>query len=247
MVDLSQLSQEDIDAWYASQKRGNKMEDKSIPTETEEVEAGNAFKVSKTQRKEPRIMTPDQVRKEAPVKNRVVMQEVVPEVAAAVNVPTVSVSSSQYEEEEGQGSRWPEHQSISLKREPHESTWQEGLYDVTIERTWQDIAPDQFHKDPSTGDPLTAVFLHVGFITEDGQRIQKRMSMCPSGHEKCFKTKMLISLFGDPAPDDINTDDLVGMKLQVFIENIKNRKGDIWPTVTKTVKSTKQFQTAGAS
>ena len=222
---IEELTEDDIKEWKAAKA---KAEAEPIPTEEEEQEAAG-FKRTVM----PKMMTPDQVRKGAPV-------------SAVQKAPATVVPTSQYEDdEEGQGSRWPDHQSISLKRQPHESTWEEGIYEVTIERTWQDTAPDMFHTDPQTGEALTAVFLHVGFITEDGQRIQKRMSMCPSGHEKCFKTKMLISIFGDPAPEDISTDDLVGKKLQVFIENIKNRKGDIWPTVTKTVRSTKQFQTAG--
>jgi tRNA G10 N-methylase Trm11 len=222
MVNVKELTQADIDAWNAEKK------EKKEPTEEEEQAAAGFKKTI-----QPRVMTPEQARKENP-------QRVYRTSEQAKEDEEVM---EQAEDSTDVLNKWPEHQNISLKREPHKSFWEEGVYEAEIERTWQAMGVDTFHKDPQTGEPMQAVFLHIGFITPDGLRIQKRMTM--SRHERSNLTALLSALYGDPAPDDIDSDALVGMRLKIVVKNITNSKGDEWPTITEYIKSTKQFKQAG--
>ena len=196
-----------------------------IPTE-EEIEAESpGFKVKKG----PRIMTPEEARDESPVQSY----------KTAVPKP-IQPRTHIEQDEEG----FPEHQSFSLKPTPRKSVWQEGTYEVKIDRAWQAIEPDNFHTDPSSGEPLSACFMHILFVTPEGAALEARTSM--SRHKKSVLTSLLTAIFGDQPPIDLQSDDLVGRHVQILVKNkVSATSGNEYPTVKEYLRSTQQFTTAG--
>ena len=237
-----ELTQENVDAFNASK----------IPTEEEEEEAGKAFKVKKAG---PRMMSPEEVQAEGPQK-ATWNQKTVPGVQAGAIPPTVTVVQGQKPMPkpiqppvpaathlEPDSEEYPDHQSFQLRPEPKTSAWQEGPYEAVIEKAWQLIEDDNFHKDPATGEPMKAVFMHVlynvGGVTQEG-----RTSM--SRHERSKLTELLTAIFGATPPIDPVSDDLVGRHVQIVIKNkVSKVTGNEYASVDGYLRSTQQFQPAG--
>lgn len=235
-----EMTQEDVDAFNASQ----------IPSKEEEEDVGKAFKVTKAQ---PRMMSPEEVRQEAPQKATFV-QGPAPNVGVGVNMPTVTVVQGQKPMPkpiqppaathlEPDSEEYPDHQSFQLRPEPKTSAWQEGPYEAVIEKAWQLIEDDNFHKDPATGEPMKAVLMHVlynvGGVTQEG-----RTSM--SRHERSKLTELLTAIFGATPPIDLVSDDLVGRHVQIVIKNkVSKVTGNEYASVDGYLRSTQQFQPAG--
>lgn len=183
----------------------------------EEIEAFYAEQEKKTASRkpvEPRSMTPDQVRAEAGVQ--------------------------QMKNDDAVG-QWPEHESIVLEKEKRVSKWEEGVHEAVIERAWSSEGKDFYHTDEN-GEPKTTTFLHVGFVTEDGMRIQKRMTL--NYNERSTLSALTAAIFGTP-PDSISTDDLMGKKIRILVKNKVNERGDEWETIVEFLASTKQFKAGG--
>ena len=236
----NEMTQEDVDAFNASQ----------TPTKEEEEEAAQFKKTVK-----PRMMTPEEVRGEAPQKAGF-KQKVVPNVQAGAIAPTVTVVQGEKPMPKPQPQPvpaathlepdredYPEHQSFQLRPEPKTSAWQEGPYEAVIEKAWQLIEDDNFHKDPATGEPMKAVFMHVlynvGGVTQEG-----RTSM--SRHERSKLTELLTAIFGASPPVDLVSDDLVGRHVQIVIKNkVSKITGNEYASIDGYLRSTQQFQPAG--
>ena len=211
-----------------------KVNEEFIPSEQEEQEAAG-FKVSKG----PRIMTPTEVRSEGPVQKSYRNNETVVR-SQPLQPKPVQIRTHNETDEEG----FPEHQTFSLKPTPRKSMWQEGTYEVQIDRAWQAIEPDNFHTDPSTGEPLSACFMHILFATAEGAALEGRTSM--SRHKKSQLTALLTAIFGENPPIDLQSDDLVGRHLQIVVKNkVSATTGNEYASIKDYLRSTKQFQQAG--
>ena len=186
---MKELSQREIDEFYAAQEREKK------PVKSK-----------------PRIMTPEEVR-----------------------------GGSATEPEESTTGQWPEHESITLERQKRVSKWEEGVYPVVVERVWTSEGKDFYHTDEN-GEPNSTTFIHIGFLTGDGMRIQKRMTL--NYNERSTLSAMLTAIFGTP-PESINTDELVGQKLRILVKNVVNNRGDEWESITEFLSSTSKFKTGG--
>ena len=199
-----------------------KVNEDFIPTEEEEAQA---FTVKTTPAK--RVITPEEVRQEQTVSRQVAPRPIQPKT---------------HLEPDDEG--FPEHESFSLKPTPRKSVWQEGTYEVKIDRAWQAIEPDNFHTDPSTGEALSACFMHILFVTPEGAALEGRTSM--SRHKKSVLTSLLSAIFGDQPPLDLQSDDLVGRHVQIVVKNkVSQTSGNEYPTVKEYLRSKQQFQTAG--
>jgi len=220
------------------QKKMIKTNEEVVPNEEEIEEAGaesHGFKVKKG----PRIMTSEEVRNEGPVQKSYRSNETVVNSQPIQPKPVQPIQ--RYEDDEG----YPEHESFSLRPEPKKSLWQEGTYEVRIDRAWQLIEKDNFHKDPETGEAQQAVFMHILFVTSDGGELEGRTSM--SRHQDSNLTALLKAIFGEDPDMDIGSDDLVGRHLQIIVKNkVSKTTGNEYPAiVTKGyLRSAKQFQTA---
>ena len=214
-----------------------KTNEEVFPNEEEIEEAGaesHGFKVKKG----PRIMTSEEVRNEGPVQKSYRSNETV---VRSQPIQPKPIQPSQHYEETDEG--WPEHESFTLKPEPKKSFWQEGTYEVRIDRAWQLIEEDNFHKDPQTGESQQGVFMHVLFMTDEGAELEGRTSM--SRHEKSNLTKLLTAIFGEDPGADIGSDDLVGRHLQIVVKNkVAKVSGNEYPAIADYLRSTNQFQTA---
>lgn len=212
---MAELTQAEVDKFLAAQESEKKKpkatqikREESLPTEEEEEEVGKHFKKTT-----PRVLTPDEVR------------------------GGTATEPKQGESDDTPAGQWPDHESITISREKHVSDWEEGIHEVTIERTFTGPGKDTFHRDEN-GEPKDITLLHVGFIADNGLRVQKRMTM--SLHEKSNLSKLTTAIFGAP-PDSISTDDLIGKKVRVVIENHVNKNGHEWATIVSFMPSSKQF------
>jgi hypothetical protein len=217
---MAELTQAEVDKFLAAQESEKKKpkatqikREEFVPTEEEEEEVGKHFKKTT-----PRVLTPDEVR----------------------GGPASEPSTEQGESDDAPAGQWPDHETITIAREKHVSDWEEGIHEVTIERTFTGPGKDTFHRDEN-GEPKDITLLHVGFIADNGLRVQKRMTM--SLHEKSNLGKLTTAIFGAP-PDSISTDDLVGKKVRVVIENQVNKNGHEWATIVQFLASTK-FKSGG--
>ena len=112
-----------------------------------------------------------------------------------------------------------------------------------IEKAWQLIEDDNFHEDPSTGEPMKAVFMHILFNV-GGVTLEGRTSM--SRHERSNLTKLLKAIFGESPPIDLVSDDLLHRHVQIVVKNkISKTTGNEYASIADFLRSTQQFQTAG--
>jgi hypothetical protein len=189
----------------------NKTEAENVDIDEEEL-AGKAFKKTT-----PRVLTPQEVRDEGTAKPYTPLKR---------------------DDDTGE-SRWPAHQSVTLQKDKRESYWEEGTYEVLIDRTFIGEGEDIWNL-TDKGAPKDMI--HVGFVAKDGKRIQKRMTKSFSDKSTLYAFTMAV--LGVP-PDGINTDDLVGKTVRVLVKNIPNKKGDVWETITEFLASKDSFK-AGA-
>jgi hypothetical protein len=213
-----------------------KVNEEFVPSEDEEREATtNGFKISHGKpQPDKRVIKPEEIRAEAPVQ-KPYRNETVVRSQPAQATPAQRMEA----DEEG----FPEHQTFSLKPVPRKSFWEEGMYEVKIDRAWQAIEPDNFHSDPATGEPMQACFMHVLYVTEGGAALEGRTSM--SRHKKSQLTALLSAIFGANPPLDIESDDLVGRHLQIVVKNkVSATTGNEYPTVKDWLRSSRQFEPA---
>jgi hypothetical protein len=181
----------------------------------EEREAFFAEQASekKVVKKQPRYMTPEEVRTEA--------GEVQP----------------YQKEHEG---RWPPHESFVIRKDKRVSTWEEGIYNVEVVTCFTKPGKDNYHLNED-GSPKDIVLLHVGFLTDDDDYIEKRMTITFGDRSTLPK---FLAAVGAP-PDEVPTDDLVGKKLKVMVKNLKNKDDHEWETITEFFSSKTQFKSGG--
>jgi hypothetical protein len=215
MVDISKLSQEDIDAWYESQEA---KKEQPVPTAEEEEEISKKFKKTVN----PRILTPEQAKAEGP-QNK------------PYNEPIGQPSDQLQARQE------PQHETIQISRTPHISDWKEDVYEVVVSKTYMQDGVDRFHKDKD-GNPMTRRFLVVEFETGDGRTINRQMSL--NRNKGTVLNDLLSVIWGEP-PEDISTDDLRGKNVRITVKNEPNERGDIWPRVKEFLPSLTQFKAGG--
>ena len=80
-------------------------------------------------------------------------------------------------------------------------------------------------------------FLHIGFVTPEGRRIQRTMSI--NYDERARLSSLQITLW-NAIKQPLHTDDLKGRKLRILVKNQPNKKGEIWPVVTEFLPTTNQ-------
>ena len=217
------VEKEEMQEWLAKERadieRRKQQEKKdAIPTEAEEKEAASSFKVTT----QPRNMTPEEVKNEGPFQSAANMQQ---------------PQSNQQSQPSDGAPRWPEHQSKVLEAAPPKfAKWEDGVYDAEIERTWTTPGEDYYHKDEE-GRNLQVEFLHIGFVTPEGRRIQRTMSI--NYDERARLSSLQITLW-NAIKQPLHTDDLKGRKLRILVKNQPNKKGEIWPVVTEFLPTTNQ-------
>ena len=223
------VEKEEMQEWLAKERadieRRKQQEKKdAIPTEAEEKEAASSFKVTT----QPRNMTPEEVKKEGPFQQASNMK--------ATTNQGWSQQPAQQQSSDG-APRWPEHQSKVLEAAPPKfAKWEDGVYDAEIERAWTTPGEDYYHKDEE-GRNLQVEFLHIGFVTPEGRRIQRTMSI--NYDERARLSSLQITLW-NAIKQPLHTDDLKGRKLRILVKNQPNKKGEIWPVVTEFLPTTNQ-------
>jgi len=215
---VKEPTKEEIEAWKAEQAR---KEEEFVPNESEEEEAAKAFKVTKS-KKEPRYMTPQEVKTERaderPYK--------------VVNVDTPNSVSTTEE-------RGPRHETIEIVRKKHISIVKEDVYEAVIKKTWTSEDPDYYNKTPD-GSPGVRTFLYISFETSFGE-ITRRMSL---NYNEGSILRDLVSVTLGGYPESLTTDDLLGQHVRVMVKNVKNQRGDEWPRIVQFLPSTTQFKRA---
>jgi hypothetical protein len=204
--------------WKAEQVR---KEEEFIPSESEEDEAAKTFKITKA-RKEPRYMSPQEVKAE----------RVDDKPYKAVNVDTPNSASSTEE-------RGPKHETIEIIRKKHISIVKEDVYEAVIRKTWTSEDPDYYNKTPD-GSPGVRTFLYISFETSFGE-ITRRMSL---NYNEGSILRDLVSVTLGGYPESLTTDDLLGQHVRVMVKNVKNQRGDEWPRIVQFLPSTTQFKRA---
>ena len=213
---MAKLSDKELEAWQNSQAKPKESE--PVPSEEEELEA-SGWNVEK-KKPGPKIMTPKEVEDTRPP-------------VKAYNRPAQVDRAGRVPQTEPRGtgaSYWPDHERIEFVKKKHETTWKPGAYEVIVERVWKSKIEDR-------------TVIHVGFMTKDGENIQRMMSDIYS--ERSVLGELVTAIWGE-LPEKFVSDDLVGQTLIIGVKVEPNKEGVLWEKVKSFLPSNAgQFANGG--